>query len=530
MEEMFKGLNRLRHEEGGFTVVEIVVAAFILFFALTALIGLLGMSTNLTASARSKSVLNNAISAEMDRIRSLPYSGIAYRTGPTSTGQVVQERSEVIEGFRISYVTTIVDRSGTNGTKEVTIVGTCVREGFPPTSSRMFAAVRNRVGGITTGTGNVPVVQFMSMTPRADAILIANRTSDGVPIDVGVRATTTGENSISRIEIVVGVPGSNALMRNSATAHYTESSEKDFTGDSTYAEFIFRNWYTTQVAPVIPDGRRVIRAIAYDQQGRASAPRERTFIVDNVAPSAPTNVVLTGRVYADMTQDLLPSQWTVPLDGTDPAPYIEADIKEDQNGASDPEQWATVVQLQTPSVVAAEPFGRYALRVRALSPMREKSPWAVSPRVFTRPIINGTSDVTRARRSASIDRWTFVTRLQLPAPRFPYASGATVQLLENGTPVAGFDSAAALAAWGARQPYSVERTLVMDLGKNATPTAPQYQLRAVLTPLGFGGGSPVTITSNFARAWGPSDEALFEYTVPPSTISSTGMPLTRTWQ
>ena len=81
---MWRAIPSSRRDDG-FTVVELVIAAAILFFAMTALVGLLGASTSMTASAKSRSVLTNAISSELERIRALRIEEVDYST---SGGQI----------------------------------------------------------------------------------------------------------------------------------------------------------------------------------------------------------------------------------------------------------------------------------------------------------------------------------------------------------------------------------------------------------------------------------------------------------
>jgi Tfp pilus assembly protein PilV len=131
--------------DDGFTVVELVVAAAILFFAMTALVGLLGASTNMTASAKSRSALTNTIASELETIRMLRIEEVDY---DTSGGQIPHTKVVTLEnGVTLTLVYTITDRTAQNNTKEVLIRGTATRPGFAPVTFSSFAVIRDRIGG-----------------------------------------------------------------------------------------------------------------------------------------------------------------------------------------------------------------------------------------------------------------------------------------------------------------------------------------------------------------------------------------------
>ncbi len=527
---MFKGLKTLRSDDAGFTVVEVVIAASILFFTLTALIGLMGVSTNMSAGAKSRAVLSNEISSEMDRVRSLPFDQI----GLKPAGALDPSVTFVRDGFTCTFVYTVTLRS--NGTKEVRVDGTATRDGFPPVSSSAFAAIRNRVGATGGSAAGAPTIRFDNETPDGDTIVSANRTEASDALVIAATAEAIDEHTISRIEFKVGsMSGGNVPLRDGNTI-YAHTAEFDYPGAPNAMESESFVWHTGQVddagQALVADGRRAVRITAYDEQGRPSAPRERSFIVDNFVPAVPTNRTLALDARADLTQ-AINLTWTKALDGTLEAPYHEAELYEDRATYSDMTAWTRLAVLQNPGSRAADGFARYAMRVKALSPLRNASAWGSSNLLYTRPPVNGSCDLTRYKQlrangsySNSLDTWKFTTRFTIPKPRYPY-SAVTVEVLRNGVAMAAPTTAQVTAAWNTNQPYSFSDVFSQDISKSSLPTAPAYQVRVVITPTGYGAGTPETLLSNTARPYTPANEDDFQYTTGP--LTSTNLPLTVAW-
>src|SRR5512139_635268 len=72
--------SRSRSDDSGMSVVEVVVASFILFFVLTAVLGLIGATTKSSISARQRTAMTNAVSSYIEHVRALPFDQVALTT------------------------------------------------------------------------------------------------------------------------------------------------------------------------------------------------------------------------------------------------------------------------------------------------------------------------------------------------------------------------------------------------------------------------------------------------------------------
>lgn len=526
-----RGSFRQRDDEG-FSVVEVVFAAAILFFALTALLGLLGASSTMTGGARAKSVLNNAVSSELDWIRSLPFDRVALNN-QTPPGDIPPSRTYVKEGFTVQLTFTVTDRTSQNGTKEVRVHARSTRQGFPDVQTSAFAAVRNRIGTTMADADGAPMIEFISPTPAPETVVVANRIG-GTSNPLTIAAKAWSENyAISRIEFMVG----STRLRNGNTV-YADFAQRDFSGENPEETLSF-DWHTGQVdsngTPTIPDGRRTVRIVAYDDQGRPSAARERVFLVDNYPPSVPGDRVMPWTGWIDASG--LPKQsvgavWSMAPDGTDWAPFHEAEVFENTTGATLLTGWSSVMSLQaTGSVNPAGSLACYGMRVRALSPLQNPSEWGTVSPVVTRPEATGSCDVTRSKNSGSRDQWTFTTRASVTPPRFPYQSTSLlVEALKisGGTTTTVNVTSAARAAWSSGAAYTYTDTHSVVIGKSTTPSAPSYRIRVTITPTGWGSAGHV-VMSNSVTPWVPNPISTFEYNAPQTSITATNKPVTCAW-
>ena len=97
-------------EEGGFTIVEVLVAALILTITALAIATLMNSATHNTFRSEQDQVVVNRLQDEMERIRQLPFNQVALMAKPTSSGQTSDP------GVRVSADGTHFDlnRNGTN--------------------------------------------------------------------------------------------------------------------------------------------------------------------------------------------------------------------------------------------------------------------------------------------------------------------------------------------------------------------------------------------------------------------------------
>lgn len=529
--------GRCRRDDG-FSVVEVVFAAAILFVALTALIGLMGASSRMTASSRAKTILTNEVASQLDSARAIPFDNLALTTA-VPPGQVPPTITYTKSGYTITMAYTITDRSAVNGTKEITVVGTISAPGFPDIRTSAFAAVRNRVGGSTVVDNNLPVIEIIDPTPPAETIVAGNQVSGGGNLNIVTRSTSTS-HKIKSVEYLVGT----STMLKSGTTIYADPAQHDFSGDNAEETWSFQ-WHTRQVdqagVPSVQDGARTIRVIATDDQDRKSPPAQRTFIVDNYPPNIPTGRNLSWTGYVDNSGNAaqsLSAVWNAAMDGTDVAPYHLAEVYENTRGESDFAQWSAPYSMQAPGKLPDDrlgAFGCYAIRVKSESPLHNSLGWGEAGPVYTRPTANGSSDVKREYVDKKNNKWTFTTRFSIPKPRFKYESASLrvyVQRFDSGitgSPTATTDiTSLVTAAWLAGDSYAYTDAQMRTTPNATQPTRPTYRVAVTVTPIGWG-AAPQTLYSNYATPWLPVPISIMP--VPSSTTPAieTNKPLTVAW-
>jgi Tfp pilus assembly protein PilV len=104
----------------GFTLVEVVVAASILFFVLTAVLGLVMATNQMTVLAKERASVTNLISSRLDWIRSQPFTWVAQTN-------LASETTTTADGFTVTLTYTVTDKSHVNGTKEVRVVASATK-------------------------------------------------------------------------------------------------------------------------------------------------------------------------------------------------------------------------------------------------------------------------------------------------------------------------------------------------------------------------------------------------------------------
>jgi Tfp pilus assembly protein PilV len=520
-------------DDAGFSVAEVVVAAAILFFAMTALIGLLGASTSMGASAKGKTVLTNVLSSEMDKIRAMPFGQVGVKNVDAG-GALVSPSSPVSTlGYSVvmTYRVTVLTTPDGSTIKQVQIVAVGTRSGEPSVRSMSTMEVRDVEaatadtggGGEEGGGGSGLTIEFTPTTPPSMSILEGDRSKgiDGTQNqDLWIEARArSASGTISKFEFTVTSGGPEMLLRSGNTkfdpkASYVLPSGAD--GDETWK---FK-WNTLQVddngVPQVSDGTRQVSIVAWDDSGNPSAPAARNFIVDNTAPQVqPGGIKLESLCDLTTMSQTLKLDWANVMDGTDPAPYYEGQLYKNTNGSSfaDFSTWPLAPLYQTPQTIVAGPLEAYGFRARALSPLSRPGPWGnASPAtVLTRMPLTGDYDVRCQSGSTSARRnWRYITRLLIKKPGITYnAATLSVKMVRTGSATTNTNGSAAgiaspiditedvKAAWAAGNNYSWTETTYKDLHKNDHPTdyMPRYQLQLAITPTG---STAQAINSNIA--------------------------------
>lgn len=492
-----------RSRDDGFTVVELVIAAAVLFFAMTALIGLLGASTRMTASAKSRSALTNTISSEIETIRALPYDKVAY---DTSGGGVPHTKTVVTEdGVTVTLNFAITNRDSQNHTKEITVRGVATRPGAPTVRFTTFAVFFDRVSGKTGGgSGDGPLIVFDTGTPPEGSVLKGKKVAGtGTDISIAARATSQdGTSNITKFEYTVdgvwftdaGVPSRTTLWLKETNSVYPGDISDYTVPDPSPDERWTFVWNTLQVdtqgRAEVPDGIRMVTIVAYDDEGRSSAPARRRFLLDNHAPVTAPPATLSHGKNADFTQTATVG-WTPILDGTYPTDRYGYELRRKTVTTQTVKDWPEYVENTKTTTVL--PLAYYVARVWGVSVLGSAGPVGNSPALLTSPILRGDHDVTRTRTSNNSDTWTYTSRFKVDPPNVPYSSVSAVVLERTGpgsASPANIDiTDAARSAWSANETYNHTDVSNISIGRTATQAPPEYRLKVTLTPAGASSAS-----------------------------------------
>jgi type II secretory pathway pseudopilin PulG len=487
----------------GFTLVEVVVAASILFFVLTAVLGLVMATNQMTVLAKERASVTNLISSRLDWIRSQPFTWVAQTN-------LASETTTTADGFTVTLTYTVTDKSHVNGTKEVRVVASATKPGHPPINTSAFVAIRNVAGGVTLGGlgGEAPSVTFEDPSPPQDSVLFGNTVYGGGVIDIRGHASASSGRSIARIEMVVDGQGGPVFLRDGNTPFSSEAF-RDFTGGNISEAYDFR-WNTAQVDtggnPTVQDGYRTVRISATDDTGQQGS-KQRRYLVDNYPPNPPGPPTQTILASGYSLTDAI--TWGMAYDGTDAAAKYEAQLVRDTTGAGSLAGWVTVgTYAPTPSTstslsAGVAPFSRYIVRVRAGSPRATSggtqswSGWTESAEAkITPPFLQGTYHITETV-SKGKSTFTFHSVLAIPwIPAWVEPSTATYELWRaQGTGPMVY--VANVTSW-AGGTYFDPAPIQGPLGSGVAPLPYTYQLRVTVTPAGYKAAGPETVLSNKA--------------------------------
>lgn len=485
-------------DEQGFSVLEVVIAAALLFFVTTAILGLLAATTNMSASAKGRAAITNAVSSAIERVRALPYDKVAVG----GSGLVPPTDTLVIGGYTVTLTYTVSDFTNSTGakrgTKEITIVAVATRSGMASVTSTTVVAIRDTAGGYTlasTSTADPLTIAFGTLSPPAQAALYSNQVATGGTLVIDADAVSDTGN-VTRFEFYVG-----DVLLQDTNITFSNKAQHDVSPAAPTATWSF-NWNTLQVdssgVRMVADGSRVVTIKAFDDQGGTPAVATRSFLVDNDPPDAPTAQYLYRTAGTGMTQQLALG-WTNAMDGSDPVAVYEGRLMENLAGGSTVGSWSQVgSNYNVPATgVTTNPFAQYAFEVRSVgpSPRTLTSAYVQTASQVTSPVITGTCTVAKTTSGAN-GTWTFTNALSMPKPRFPYdANSLVVQVLRTApgasTSTVVDVTTAAKAAWAAGNPYAYSDAMTYTGPKNSNPQQGNYRLKVTITPLGYDTGARV---------------------------------------
>lgn len=508
----------------GMSVIEVVIAAFILFFVLTAILGLVWTTTQMGVTAKQRSAISNALSSHLEWVRSLDYGQVGL-AGSTPSATIPAQSTMVIDGFTVVINTSVT--ASPSGVKEVQVDAVATRTGYPNLTMSQHASIRdydNTMTGITTDTG--PSVRFGTLTPTQNTVVYSSYFGNNSALNIDavaeVRSTIPG---VLIAELKFTCDGQ--MLRDGSSSYADVAVWQPMT-DSVSQHF---RWNTEQVddtgePDAIRDGWRTVSIAAIDSEGRRTVV-ERRFLVDNDPPLVPEGPIAQVR-----GSDEVRLSWTSAHDGTDDAwEYGIRLYKVDSTGALvlqnsiDAGGAAVDFRVTPPAFIhsATNPtsagctaFSRYQGEVRSYSPRLLVSDYVPilpedyvtgAPAVYvTKPLVTANSVAVYTGRMNKGTYACFTTvdgavtpptfgcatlRYDLYRSTSPVSRGGTL-LRANTTP-------------------TFNETIYEFLGSSPTPRTYYYQYKITYRPLGSTAGS--------------TDEVIWSNVIGPTTMGTASVPM-----
>jgi hypothetical protein len=472
----------LRQDEG-FSIAEVVIAASILFFVLTAMIGVVGASQTMSVMAKDKNTLTNGTAEYIDKIRALDFQMI---DSPPS-GLVPLSEIVTYAGQEIEFTTRVVMSDGAGGaflrTVYLRAVSTIRGRTFTTSAVVHIKNPNNDTTASTVEDPDAPTVWFTNNATPENTVVFSDRAWFSVdaptkPIELEAKAESSGD-TIASIDFSGGgvfVPGTF-----SPGASVTRSCA----------------WDTTSIL----DGIHKIAVKATDSQSRFGT-ADRQFIVDNIAPASPGAPQASQQSATETRMRFAAAADPVPPSGQNPVTFATSyglELRQSTASGGGAETWPvswSSTQLAGSSlmdalfnagpiarVVPTESFSRYRLRAVAYSPrMLASDPtdlFFISPPNTYSAAPQLSTCTTEYVRSGSKHTTTYDVTLYLEKPKFPVTSvtytfhakpsgGAWTQFMPTGSPTVTEDGAYTKISFTYTKPTTAEQ-LWFRVGLNVTP-------------------------------------------------------------
>ncbi|TDB38933.1 MAG: hypothetical protein D9V44_04480 [Actinobacteria bacterium] len=492
MRDMVHIMRGAIDRDEGMSVLEIMIAAVILFIVLTGVLGLVGTTTMMGVDAKQRNVMVNALNAYVERVQSLPFSSVDLEA---NGGALASEESTRVGEFTVTIRPAVED--GANAAlKNLTVSITISAPRRTNVSMTTTVPIRDRSQFLTQANRSPetdPSIAFIDAYTPPEGSVVWGTSCVGATgvLKLAVEAAASEGRVITNVALWIddSYLAKDTLLNqatwNPATQDFSEST---FVWDTRQTEDVVQDDGVTYLpVEIIADGMRTVSAYVLDDQG-VSVYTVRHFLVDNHEPGIPGVPVTTVESNTSATLN-----WLKSSDGTTDSDHYQVRMFKqplgDTGSVSPFEHWPEV-SVGTPAGTSlayteGTSFSRYYPVVRALSPRPLASEYTTGSPIFvTRPLITGGYKITQDNK-----KYTVTSSLTCSAPTFP-TSGLTYRWYrfsaDAPTPVA-VGTGASLTA----------DSVVLTVQNQNTPCPKvSYYCVASYTPLGVGGGTPETKTSN----------------------------------
>lgn len=424
-------------DDAGMTLIEIVVAAVILFIALTGVLGLVGQTAVMSTQAVESTMLTNVVNSYVEYVKSLPFEDVALES---DGGALASSVTTDTDGVAVTIEPTVTPgEEELQHTKTLSLLVTSVRPDGETRTMTTAVVIRDRAQYLTRAVRDPltdPKVAFTSPTPPDDTVVWGTYWMDGGtqrPLALGMKADASEDRTIENV--VLWIDDSWVARDSADTAAawmpgVRNWSSASFVWNTLQTEPVLQADGTTYVdKPIIPDGSRTLSVYATDSEGIVVY-AVRRVIVDNYAPGLPGRPVPTLPNTAYKT-DLA---WTAATDGTLPADHYRVHAHRLKTAAeyeADPaSEWVSVYLADRyPSEPAysltTEPFNRYIFAVHGASPRGLESGHLYTSSAFTsRPLLTGLYTLT-ANKVAGKAYYSLEVNLAVTPPAMRTAGTTT---------------------------------------------------------------------------------------------------------
>lgn len=471
-----------RDTDGGFSVVELIVALSILLITLVALMQLATTSNFMVSTSRQRSAMVNAAAGYLDRVRQEPFLNVGTPGGdPAGTLTSVVTTSA-------PYVITIEPsvswgRPESTGSRLLKTVVLAVTSRTLTGGSEMRFTASALVADI--GVVGLPTASAAA-TPSCVVVSPPSGTVVwGSAVSVTASATVSGfGRTLLWMDLIDGVQSWGSTVLSGTSAQHT------WTWNSTSAR----------------EGNHSVFARATDSTNRVGNSAPVTLLVDNQPPTVPAGLGMS--LPADTAGSMW---WTASTDGTDidgmtplsASHYVVNVYKQpsDASVAGDYARWAPLSGFDPLSREQAPPqasplgfapltaFSRYAVAVRASSPDRGAASG----------VLSNASVVTGITRYQPAGTWTVAqaggkydvtASLRAPSgPTFPWAGTATTTFYRITAPGQAPSSGTAIGSISSAYPNWSGAAVTDVQSRVNAPARYWYVAVTTLSPAGFGGAS-----------------------------------------